>query len=77
METEPSPRLSLAAKEAILRRLATQGRTTPVPISKMLRDIRTGFPALRESDEDLIRQIVTEAADHGLAVHFDRQEDNP
>lgn len=71
------PGLSLSAREAILHSLASQHCPTAVPISRILRDIRTEFPALPESDDDLIQHIVMEATDHGLAVHFDspREED--
>ena len=71
------PRLSVAAREAILRGLSRQSGSAAVPISRVLHNIRTDFPALRESDEDLIRQIVIDATGRGLAVYFDREHDAP
>lgn len=66
------PRLSTAAREAIHRGLVGQYRSTAVPISRILRTIRTELPALPYSDEELIQQIVLDATGQGLAVHFDK-----
>lgn len=72
MVNEPPPRLSQAAREAIRGHLAKQRRLSAVSVSRVLRDIRTSAPALRESDEDLIQQIAMDAVDSGLALHFDK-----
>lgn len=72
MVNEPPPRLSQAAREAIRDHLAKQRRLSAVSVSRVLRDIRTSAPALRESDEDLIQQIAMDAVDSGLALHFDK-----
>lgn len=69
----PSPRLSLAAREAIIRRLTAQNAFAAVAISRILRDVRADCPALAEDNDDLIRQIVIEATDLGYAVDFDER----
>lgn len=71
MSSGPMPCLSLAAREAIIRRLASRSKLVPVPISRILRDIRSDTPDLGESDDELIHQIVMDATDSGFAVHFD------
>lgn len=65
------PRLPRVVKAAIRHRLEGQHRTTAVPVSRILKDVRAEITALEVSDEELIRQIVIDATDHGLAVHFD------
>ena len=67
-----SPRASLAAREAVRKHLAAQDRGKAVQISRVLSDLRARQPGLHEDDEELIRLIVEDATDHGLAVHFDR-----
>lgn len=71
-------RLSHAAREAIYERLSTHARPEPVPLTRVLRELRARFPSLSDGDDDLISHIVTAAADNGLAVDFDQgQEDSP
>lgn len=77
MSSGPMPRLSSAAREAIIHRLASWSKSAPVPISRILHDIRSDTPNLRESDEELIQQIVMDATDSGFAVHFDRDGEQP
>ena len=77
MSGTPMPRLSLAAREAIIHRLASRSKLAPVPISRILHDIRSDAPDLRESDEELIQQIVMDATDSGFAVHFDHDSEQP
>jgi len=75
MTSTASPRASLAAREAIRRHLAARNRSEAIPVSKMLSDLRTERPPLRESDEELVYLIVEDAIDHGLAVHFDHGDE--
>lgn len=70
-------RLSQAAREAIHERLSALERPEPVPLTKILRELRARFPSLSDGDEDLISHIVTAAADNGLAVDFDQSRDGP
>lgn len=71
--TDRSARLSTAAREAIRRRLSTQSKAAAVPISRILRHLRSDAPTLDESDDELVHHIVLEATSHGLAVHFDEE----
>lgn len=77
MGDQPTARLSIAARKAIHSQLSNSPGSTAVPISKILREIRSDVPELRKSDEELIDQIVMEATDYGLAVHFDQERDVP
>ena len=69
--TDLPARLSNVAREAIHRRLQQQRKGDPIPLSRVLREVRAELPSLRESDDDLINHIVIEATDNGLFVHFD------
>lgn len=69
------PRLSFAARQAILDQLSKAGRSTAIPLSRTLKDIRARSPALPESDKDLIHHIVITATNHGLAIQFDNPKD--
>ena len=69
------PRLSFVTREAILRNLVSQYRSTPVPVSRILRRVRKEYPLITDGDDALIRQIVLDATDHGLAVYFDKLSD--
>ena len=73
MVNEATPRLSLAEREAIRNSLEGRGRSAVVPISRILHDVRRNAPNLSESEEDLRYQIVMDATNHGLAIHFDQE----
>ena len=71
--TDRPARLSVAARDAIHRHLATQDKVTAVPISKILGIVRNDFPDLHATDDELLDHIVLEATNHGLAVDFDKK----
>ena len=74
MSLSLSPRLPESVKEAVRLHIAGQSAIAPVQISRILHDIRSKVDVPHISDEDLVRQIVMDATDHGLSVHFDRTE---
>lgn len=67
------PRLHERIREAIRQRLADQGPAAPVQVSRILRDVRSETDTSQIADDDLVRQIVLDATDRGLSVHFDRE----
>lgn len=71
------PRLPAGIREAVRRRLTGQPSVVPVRISRILQDLRSSADTSRVTDDELIRQIVMDATDHGLAVHFDRESSGP
>lgn len=71
MKATPSPRLPEAIKEAIRQHIAGRTGAAPVQVSRLLRDVRSAVDTTHLTDDDLIEQIVMDATDHGLSVHFD------
>lgn len=73
MKATPSPRLPEAIKEAIRQHIAGRTSTAPVQVSRLLRDVRSAIDASQVTDDELVEQIVMDATDQGLPVHFDRE----
>lgn len=73
MSTTLPPRLPEGIKNAIRQRIAKQASAAPVQISRLLRDIRSTVDASSITDDELVQQIVIDATDRGLSVHFDRE----
>jgi hypothetical protein len=62
-----------SVKEVVRRQLAKQAAAAPVQLSRILRDVRSTVDASHVTDEELVRQIVMDATNHGLSVHFDQK----
>lgn len=73
MRATPSPRLPEAIKEAIRQHIAGRTSAAPVQVSRLLRDVRSAVDTAHITDEELVEQIVMDATDHGLSVHFDHE----
>jgi hypothetical protein len=71
MKATPSPRLPEAIKEAIRQHIAGRTGAAPVQVSRLLRDVRSAVDTTHVTDDELVKQIVMDATDHGLSVHFD------
>ena len=72
MSTTVPPRLPEHVKEVVRRQIAKQAASAPVQLSRMLRDVRSTVDASHVPDEELVRQIVMDATNRGLSVHFDQ-----
>lgn len=73
MKAAVAPRLPESIKEVIRQHIAKRGSMAPVQISQILRDVRLTVDASHATDDELVQQIVMDATDHGLSVHFDNQ----